>query len=172
VKCPFGGPNIAALVEELVAFGVNEFILWGYCGAIGEGLRVGEILAVQGALREDGVSYHYLTDDDEMVFSPWFQDWDEASRREGFHRGLVWSTDAIYRETMAKVEACRARGIEAVEMEVASCYAVAAHLNVRAVAFLIVSDAFRGGRWEKGFHSGALKAGTKKLADFLVVHVI
>ena len=30
----FGGPNIAALVEELAAFGVKECVLWGYCGAI------------------------------------------------------------------------------------------------------------------------------------------
>jgi uridine phosphorylase len=171
-RCSFGGPNIAALMEELVAFGVREFVLAGYCGAIGPALNVGDILAVKGALREDGVSYHYLATDDEMVFSPWFKAWERTSQKHGFQRGLVWSTDAIYRETTVKVEACRARGIEAVEMEVASCYAVAAYLRVDSIAFLVVSDTFREGRWENGFHSGALKAGTKRLADFLVAEVI
>lgn len=59
-RCLYGGPNIASLVEELACFGVTECILWGYCGALKENLRIGDILIAEAALREDGVSYHYL----------------------------------------------------------------------------------------------------------------
>ncbi len=171
-NCPFGGPNVAALMEEFTAFGVREFVLWGYCGTIGRELDVGDVLAVTGALREDGLSHHYVDTDEEMIFTPWFDAWKDAIGRHEFQTGPVWSTDAIYRETVGKVDAHQARGIVAVEMEVASCYAVAAHLGVNAIAFLVVSDSLRKGRWEAGFHGSPLKVGVKRMIAFLLAEAI
>jgi purine-nucleoside phosphorylase len=39
--------------------------------------------------------------------------------------GATWTTDAPFRETEAMIEACRANGILAVEMEAAALYALA-----------------------------------------------
>ncbi len=76
----FGGPNIAALVEEFSAFGVREFILWGYCGGMASASTIGSLYIAVRALREDGISYHYLDDDNEFVASDWAKEWSGSCR--------------------------------------------------------------------------------------------
>jgi uridine phosphorylase len=78
-RCLFGGPNVAALVEELSAFGVREFVLWGYCGGISDDLSIGDVLIAEGALRQDGVSYHYLDSTDDFVYTGWLHKWQKAA---------------------------------------------------------------------------------------------
>lgn len=168
----FGGPNVATLVEELSPFGVKEFVLCGYCGAINDTLQIGDLIACSGALREDGISYHYLNDPADIVYSDWAGTWQLSAGEKDLRWGLVWSCDAIYRETVNKIERYRKRGILAVEMEVASLYAVCMFKDVKAVAFLVVSDAFSNGAWKGGFHTGALKKGVRELSDFILEKVI
>jgi uridine phosphorylase len=168
----FGGPNIAACVEELGAFGVKEFIVWGYCGAIDPSLRIGDLLAVRAALREDGVSHHYLEHRKALIATGWFDHWRPLLEERGFRESTIWSCDAIYRETTEKVNQYVNKGIAAVEMEVASLYAVAEHHGFRALALLIVSDELHDGRWKTGFNSPRLKEGIEKLLDFAVEKLI
>jgi uridine phosphorylase len=213
-KSHFGGPNVAALVEELSAFGVQEFILWGYCGGIGETINVGDVIIAKGALREDGTSYHYLDDrkseshqrgddrkdischplDDaengsspsppfakgglggfpsyDFVYTDWFDHWTGEAKGQGFQEGLIWSCDAIYRETRDKVLNYRKIGISAVEMEVASFYAVCKLKGLKGIALLVVSDSLKDDRWTPGFHTKPFRQGVKKLAEFITTKVI
>ncbi|MBA4419394.1 MAG: hypothetical protein C0392_16040 [Syntrophus sp. (in: bacteria)] len=164
----FGGPNIAALVEELAAFGVKEFILWGYCGSIDRNLAIGDIIISRGALREDGVSYHYLDDNNDFIYSDWFDSWADLARGRGFNPGTIWSCDAIYRETKAKIARHRNMGISGVEMEVASFYSVCKFKGVKGIAFLVVSDLFHDEGWTGGFRTREFKDGVKKLAAFIL----
>lgn len=168
----FGGPNIAALVEELAAFGVREFCLWGYCGGIGAATSVGDIILVTAALREDGISCHYLEGEDEFVPSEWAAEWEQRARAAGFLAGSIWSSDALYRETADKIARYGARGILGVEMEVASLYAVCTQKGLKAAAFLAVSDMVRTEGWQSGFKSEALRRGARRLAEFIEEHVI
>jgi uridine phosphorylase len=171
-KCSFGGPNIAALIEESAAFGAKEFILWGYCGAIHESMKIGDIIIANKALREDGVSYHYLEDDEDFVDSNWLEKWAFAKDAYGFHEGAVWSCDALYRETEDKIARCREMGILGVEMEVASFYAVCRYKGIKGIAFLVVSDSFQKGVWKGGFHMKPFREGVKRLTDFVLNKVI
>lgn len=168
----FGGPNIAALVEEFSAFGVEEFILWGYCGSLDPDFRLGNILMAEGALREDGTSYHYLEGEDDLVYSAWYDDWRETGHRHGFREALVWSSDAPYRETADKVRRYKERGITAVEMEVASFYSVCQYLGVKGIAFLVVSDLLHNGDWNGGFLAKEFKDGVKNLSDFMTERAV
>lgn len=168
----FGGPNIAALVEELSAFGVSEFVLWGYCGSIAENGRIGDLYLARGALREDGISYHYLEDDNDYVSSDWVDEWMPVIEGEGICAVHIWSTDAIYRETEGKVDSCARRGISGVEMEVASLYAVTRAKGLKAAAFLVVSDLFSGGKWSGGFHGKPFRNGVKKMSRFMNEKVV
>ncbi|HOJ70724.1 MAG TPA: hypothetical protein PLR38_02675 [Syntrophorhabdaceae bacterium] len=169
----FGGPNIAALVEELACFGVEEFIVWGYCGAINEGLELGDVIAVRGALREDGVSFHYIDDSGgDIVYTDWIDYWDGYTKEYNLLDGIIWSCDAIYRETEKKIEGYNRKGILAVEMEVASFYSVCKYRGVKAIAFVVVSDLLINGIWKGGFHDGSFKRGAKRLFDFIIEKVI
>jgi uridine phosphorylase len=171
-KSYFGGPNIAALVEELAAFGVRECVLWGYCGAISGNINIGDVIIAKSALREDGVSYHYLEEDEDFVESNWADKWVFAKDDYGFREGAIWSIDALYRETEAKISRYGERGILGVEMEVASFYAVCRHTGVKGIAFLVVSDMFRDGIWKSGFHTKPFREGAKRLTGFVLDKVI
>ena len=171
-RTSYGGPNIASLVEELSAFGVREFCLWGYMGGIASGLSFGDAVLASGALREEGVSYHYLDDQEETVYSDWARNWSPPAADEGFTAGIVWSCDAVYRETIQKLETYGQRGVLGVEMEVASLYAVCAAKGLKAVAFLVVSDVFRNGTWTPGFWTPEFSKGAKRLGSFLVNHAV
>jgi uridine phosphorylase len=191
-KSYFGGPNVAALVEELSAFGVKEFIVWGYCGGIGESINVGDVIVAKGALREEGTSYHYLDDQrnesfplppfgkgrsggfsgGKVVYTDWIDHWTSEAENQGFQEGLIWSCDAIYRETRDKALNYRKMGISAVEMEVASFYAVCKSKELKGIALLVVSDLLKDDRWIPGFHTKPFRQGVRKLAEFITTKVI
>jgi uridine phosphorylase len=172
IRSAMGGPNIAALVEEIASFGVNEVCFWGYCGGIGENLAVGDKVLVNRALREEGTSHHYVADGEEYVGSEWFSWWQPICKTEGFVEGTIWSCDAPYRETKEKVKKYRSLGILGVEMEVASLYAVCAYRNLNSIAFLVVSDLVHQDGWNPGFFSSPFKAGVREMAGFVLNNVV
>ena len=167
-----GGPAIAALVEELAAFRVREFCLWGYCGAIGGNVSVGDVILATGAFREEGVSSHYLESEDELVGSEWAAQWELPSKKAGILSGNVWTCDALYRETADKVAKYAERGALGVEMEVASFYAVCNQKGLKAAAFLVVSDVVRPDGWQSGFKSEQLKKGATRLSAYIRKQVL
>lgn len=167
-----GGPAIAALVEELSSFGVKEFIMWGYCGALDPTLTPGDIIIAREALKEDGVSYHYHGEDDSFVRSNWFDAWAPHAAAQGFHEGVIWTCDAIYRETVAKIARFRDMGVSAVEMETASFYSVSRYRDVKGVAFLVVSDLLSGDKWVGGFRTKPFKDGAGRLSRFILEEAI
>lgn len=171
-KCHFGGPNIAAVVEELSSFGVSEFCLWGYCGAMSMRVTVGDVILALSAVREEGVSYHYLPDGDACVRSEWAREWEGLSHAKTIIAGRVWTCDALYRESRDKAAKYASEGVLGVEMEVASFYAVCRAKGLNGVAFLVVSDLVHETGWKAGFGSAELKRGARKLADFILEHVI
>ncbi len=109
------------------------------------------------ALKEDGVSYHYHGEDDSFVRSNWFDAWAPHAAAQGFHEGVIWTCDAIYRETVAKIARFRDMGVSAVEMETASFYSVSRYRDVKGVAFLVVSDLLSGDKWVGGFRTKPFK---------------
>jgi purine-nucleoside phosphorylase len=81
------------------------------------------------------------------------------TRIEGIivHRGASWTTDAPYRETEAAIDAARARGVLAVEMEAAALFAFATAMHRSVVCFVHVTNtmAQTEGDFEKGNADGA-----------------
>lgn len=167
-RCYFGGPNVAALVEELSAFGVREFVLLGYCGGISDDISIGDTLIAEGALRHDGVSYHYLNGNDEFVFSSWFLKWRNIVAKSGIVPSLIWSCDALYRETKDKINRHKKMGVKAVEMETASFYAVCKAKKLKGIAFLVVSDLFRRSKWKPGFSDESFREGIRRLREYIL----
>jgi uridine phosphorylase len=55
-----GGPASCHLLEILVASGVNNFIMLGHAGGLQKSNPVGMIILCEKAIRDEGVSYHYL----------------------------------------------------------------------------------------------------------------
>ena len=146
-----GGPMAAGLLEEMIAWGCKKFIACGGCGVLEKEIAVGHLILVTSAVRDEGVSYHYLPPArevlaDESVIQALAQTMDRLG--VSYRRGKTWTTDAPYRETAAKVALRRQEGCVTVEMEAASFLAVAEFRNVPFGQVLYGGDDLSGVEWD------------------------
>ncbi len=123
-----GAPLAAGFLEEAIALGCRKFIACGGAGVLNREIAVGHLVVPATAVRDEGTSYHYLPPGREVAASAAgiaaIQETLEAHDIP-YALGKTWTTDAIYRETPAKIAARRAEGCITVEMEAAAFFAVA-----------------------------------------------
>ncbi len=146
-----GAPIAAGLLEEAIAFGCRKFIACGGCGVLEKDIAVGHLIVVSSAVRDEGVSYHYLPPGREVTTNT------EAvsalvrtldSRGVPYRVGKTWTTDAPYRETVKKIARRREEGCLTVEMESAALIAVAQFRNVIFGQALYGGDDLSGVEWD------------------------
>lgn len=150
-----GAPVAAMMVETMVEQGVETFLSVGYAGALDPELGLGDAVVVDRALRDEGTSHHYLTDDRYVAADVGLVDAAEsvlADRGLDHHVGPTWTTDAPFRETAVEVADYADEGVLTVEMEVAAVLAVAQYRDVAAGALLTVSDHVGREDWDPQFH--------------------
>ena len=146
-----GAPLSAALLEEVIALGGRKFVACGGAGVLDSSLAVGHVVVPTAAVRDEGVSYHYLPPGREVTA-------DEAGVRAieavlqkhhcEYVLGKTWTTDAIYRETPQKVRSRREEGCITVEMEAAAFFAVAQFRSVQFAQLLYGGDDVGSEQWD------------------------
>ena len=146
-----GAPVSAGLLEEAIAFGCRKFIACGGCGVLEKDIAVGHLIVVSGAVRDEGVSYHYLAPAREVTAN---ESGVKAlaklleEREIPFRLGKTWTTDAPYRETANKIARRRVEGCLTVEMESAALIAVAQFRSVIFGQVLYGGDDLSGIEWD------------------------
>lgn len=146
-----GAPLAVALLEEVIALGCRKFIACGSAGVLNAEIAVGHLVVPSSAVRDEGVSYHYLPPSREAAASPEGVAAIEATLRANqvdYILGKTWTTDAIYRETAAKVALRRSEGCITVEMEAASFFACAHFRQVTFAQILYGGDDVSGDAWD------------------------
>lgn len=147
-----GGPIAAGLLEEAIAYGCKKFIVCGGCGVLDKGIAVGHLVVLSGAVRDEGVSYHYLPPGREVQANPAGVNVLTATLEQRgipYRVGKTWTIDAPYRETTNKINARRQEGCLTVEMEAASLMAVAQFRGVPLGQVLYGGDDLSGSEWDK-----------------------
>jgi len=169
---PFmGAPYGAMILETLIAWGVTRFVFFGWCGAISKDVCIGDLVLPAGALVDEGTSLHYLRKTMDIVspsnsiLGKTRQILDAAPRT--YHEGLVWTTDAAFRETREAVLSFQAKGILAVEMELSALLSVGMFHEVDVSALMVVSDELSSLTWKPGFKSDRFKRGRKDAATIV-----
>jgi uridine phosphorylase len=138
-----GAPSAAMVLEELVELGARRFVSLGFAGALSNDLDFEDVVVCSKALRDEGVSHHYLP--------PARYSFPSATLSAELHSALAhdgdpvsegpsWTIDAIFRETLAEATAYRDEGILTVEMEAAALFAVGEVLGVDVAAIFTISD--------------------------------
>jgi uridine phosphorylase len=138
----FYAPDSSLVTELLCAGGINTFIRLGSCGALREGINIGDYVLVTEVLRGDGVTGYYVKEDFVPRSTPEVVGALEAvfSQAGTVHKGPIWTTDAIFRETKEIVNPYIEKGAIAVDM-VTSPFVTVANLNNKRVgAVCTVSD--------------------------------
>jgi uridine phosphorylase len=163
IGCAVGAPFAVLVAEELFAMGCRLLISLTSAGQINPVGTPPYFVVIDRALRDEGTSYHYAKPEPFATAEPALV---EAAMRalteKGLpaHVGASWTTDAPFRETQAAIDAARAKGILAVEMEAAALYAFAraAKRNVLCLAHVTNTMAVAEQDFEKGEADGTVDA--------------
>ncbi len=146
-----GAPAAAARMEHMIALGCRKFIACGGAGVLDSGINVGDIVVPESAVRDEGTSFYYLKPAREVAPTQRALAAVESVLRENKHayvRGKTWTTDAVYRETRARMNRRRREGCVVVEMEAAAFFAVARYRGVECAQILYGGDSLAGRRWD------------------------
>jgi uridine phosphorylase len=147
-----GAPLSGGLLEEVIGFGCTKFIACGGCGVLERDMPVGRLVVVASAVRDEGVSYHYVAPAREIVADPVATAvLENTLRTQGvpYRLAKTWTTDAPYRETRAKIAARRQEGCLTVEMEAAAMMAIAQFRGVPFGQVLYAGDDLSGADWDR-----------------------
>lgn len=146
-----GAPLAVMFLEELIALGCKRFVAVGGAGALLHDLTLGHAIVVDSAVRDEGTSFHYLPPGRVVEADPHGVEVLSAVLDEAgvpFHVARSWTTDAIYRETRARVERRKTEGCAVVEMEASAFIAVARYREVRFAQLLLAADSLAGEAWD------------------------
>ncbi len=157
-----GAPAAAAVLEQLAALGTSAVVSVGTAGSLQRDLQPGDLVLCEAAVRDEGVSHHYLppgrlaTAPAEMTAAL-----GAALRESGlaFRPGVSWTIDAPYRETVEEARHYQAEGVLCVEMEAAALFAVAEARGLRLASAFVFSDSLADQVWSPRFHDPAVRAG-------------
>jgi uridine phosphorylase len=137
-----GSPAAANGLEMAAAAGARRVVVFGACGGVIEEVGVGDLVVATGAVRGEGASAYYAPSGFPAAFDPVLtaRIW-EAVGGAGrpAHRGVVFTTDAGYRQGPEIYEDCAGLVI-AVESECAAVAVVGARLGLVAGALLFCTD--------------------------------
>ncbi|MBD3264554.1 MAG: hypothetical protein GF375_05595 [Candidatus Omnitrophica bacterium] len=138
----FYSPDSAFVTELLCVGGINNFIRLGSCGALRKDIEIGDYVVAADIFRGEGVTAYYVDKDYKPCISKDLSEkvFEIFSRKGRSHRGGVWTTDALFKETPQLVNPQIEKGAIAVDM-VTSAFVTLANVYERKVAaVLAVSD--------------------------------
>jgi uridine phosphorylase len=150
-----GAPIAAILLEELSVFGIKNYLSIGSAGCLQKNIKFGTIIVCDKAIRDEGVSHHYLESDkyafpSRTLVKKLISNLEEKNLV--YEVGTSWTIDAPYRETILEVKKYRDEGVITVEMEAAAIFSVAEYLKLNTCAIFTISDYLSEEKWELHFH--------------------
>lgn len=163
-----GAPLAAGLLEEVIALGCRKFIACGGAGVLDKSFQVGYIIIPTSAVRDEGISYHYLPPSREVKASKKGVIAIEKVLKKyciKYIKGKTWTSDAFYRETPDKIKRRKLEGCLSVEMESAAFFAVAKYRKVQFAQLLYSGDDVSGEEWDSRKHH--LRAPVRTKAFYL-----
>ncbi|MFR1907137.1 MAG: nucleoside phosphorylase [Clostridium neonatale] len=140
VSTGMGGASTGIVVEELYNIGVEVMIRIGSCGALDSNINLGDIILVNGAVRDEGASKAYI----ESIY-PAIPDFDvllstcEAAKEKKYRYfiGKARSHDSFYTDEEETIdEYWSSKGILGADMETAALFTIGALRGVKTASIL------------------------------------
>jgi uridine phosphorylase len=165
VGCAVGAPFAVLIAEELFASGCQLLLSVTSAGQIVTAGQPPYFVIIDRALRDEGTSYHYAEPSEYGEADPALVALAaDALNREGLLAmvGPTWTTDAPFRETPEAIEAAKAKGILAVEMEAAALYTFASVMGAKVLCLAHVTNTM--GQINEDFEKGEADGTAEALA--------
>lgn len=158
VRGGYGAPAAVDTLETVLALGVKRIIVMGMCGGFSSSIHVGDVVVPPVIFCEDGASQHYLGNVESVTANSILQKALAKYLSKDFNvlEQSTVSTDAVYRQTMAKESAWRSKNCVAVDMETSALLSVCQYYSIPACAALICSDRHPLPNEEKTWNWGSI----------------
>ena len=142
ISTGIGGPSTCIAVEELKNIGVETLIRIGSCGALQEGIKLGELIIANGAVRNDGTSETYVEKGypavpDTEVLLNLIKSAEELNYK--YHCGRIRSHDSFYTDEEGAIDTYWGeRGILGADMESSALFVIGGLRNLKTASILNV----------------------------------
>ena len=139
-----GAPGVSMLLEIYIELGVKRFINVGIAGGLQTTSHIGDVVVCTSAIRDEGVSYHYLEDPSAPALPS--ENLTDALKQtlkyDGirYTQGPTWTIDAFFRETVGEIQHYQQEGVVTVEMEAAALFAISTLRGVDMASGFVISD--------------------------------
>lgn len=150
-----GGPYAVLIAEQMRVSGARVILGLTSAGRVSPSMPLPGLVVVTRAIRDEGTSYHYLPPAETVNATPNLAQLLEAELKKlplPVLSGVVWTTDAPYRETERQLSEYAKVGVLAVEMQAASllAFAEAYRFPVGIVAYVTNGIGQTGEPFDKG----------------------
>ena len=142
ISTGIGGASTGITVEELKNIGVETLIRIGSCGALQEGIKLGDLIIANGAVRDEGTSKAYIESiypavpDTEVLVSLI-----ESAKELGYRYSLgkIRSHDSFYTDKEQEIDTYWSqKGILGADMESAALFVIGGLRNLKTASILNV----------------------------------
>ncbi|MHA1231576.1 MAG: nucleoside phosphorylase [Candidatus Helarchaeota archaeon] len=143
VPTTMGAPAAAAVMEALNNTKAKYIFKVDYCGGLTQDIKLGDIIVADSAICGDGTSPHYdsnaniIEADAELLekLTSFFDD-----NKIKYHKGPIYTTDAIFRETEELLNKARSMNAIGIDMETSILYLLGKIFNKKVISVNVVSD--------------------------------
>ena len=175
IPCIVGSSYAVLVAEQLFVSGCKTLISVTSSGIINHPESARRFALITEAVRDEGTSYHYLSQDTPAKLSSLLHEKlaaDNLPDDRPYFEAKSWTTDAPYRETQTAISAMEKENVCCVEMEASALYAFATvkQKNVICFAHLTNTMAKNEGDFEKGEHFGSID--TLNLLSYLLKRIL
>ena len=142
------GPAMASEITHVFGvMGTKVVVQTGVCGALGDGIRPGDLVVASYASCGDGAVDCYLPGRTTVDATPELVQLAADSHDGGVpcHTGPIWTTAALLAEGVEQIAGWHRDGFVAMDMETATTFGVAEWTGMRRVSVLSVFDNPRTG---------------------------
>lgn len=150
-----GAPISGMILEESISLGAEVFIFLGTAGSLKPSIPTNELLIPTKAVRDEGTSFHYQKAERYAWPEPeLIRALEENLDHQGigYHKGIVWSTDGVYREVPSKIKRLRNEGCICVDMEASALFSIARYYNKKIAGIFSIRDILKEDHWEMALH--------------------
>jgi uridine phosphorylase len=144
------GSYAAGGLDELIALGARQIVFLGGSGTISREVEVDDLFVPTKALRDEGVSLHYIPPSRYAYPSSRLTETLIAlgsGARRPVKSGPMWTITAHFRQAIPRLRAFRDEGCLVVNNEASSAFAVGAARGAEVAALLNVGDTLADGRF-------------------------
>lgn len=152
----FGAPMWAWVLEQLIAYGIKNFIYIGFFGKVNSKINDNKLFIIEKALKDEGISYHYTRS------SKWAYPNKNLTKKLLSDKetigSKIWTTDAMFKQTKKEISYANKNEIIGFDMETSALFSVAKIKGCKMASIQIESDSFLDNKWKSVYK-------TKKFED-------